>query len=127
MNLQPTYERLSQNAVKVHPCLSCGACCSVFRVSFHWSETFKESHGVPEELSTQISPYVNAMNGTNQKDPKCEALRGQVGGRVLCAIYENRPNCCRTFKASYENNIHNLRCDDARKIKGIPPLTSADW
>ncbi|HOC10952.1 MAG TPA: YkgJ family cysteine cluster protein, partial [Thermomonas sp.] len=22
----------------MHPCLSCGACCAYFRVSFHWSE-----------------------------------------------------------------------------------------
>ncbi|RBD09468.1 YkgJ family cysteine cluster protein, partial [Xanthomonas oryzae pv. oryzae] len=21
-----------------HPCLTCGACCAYFRVSFHWSE-----------------------------------------------------------------------------------------
>ena len=22
----------------MHPCLTCGACCAHFRVSFHWSE-----------------------------------------------------------------------------------------
>ena len=38
-----------------HPCLTCGACCAFFRVSFHWSEADPEMGGVvPIELTEPL-------------------------------------------------------------------------
>jgi Fe-S-cluster containining protein len=113
--------------MKNHPCLSCGACCAYYRVSFHWSETLADSIGVPLELTKSISPHKNAMNGTNQKKPSCTSLRGVVGIATSCNIYENRPSTCRTFKPSFEDGIQNVNCEQARLSKGLEYLTVADW
>ena len=38
-----------------HPCLTCGACCAYFRVSFHWSEADPALGGrVPFELTAPL-------------------------------------------------------------------------
>ncbi len=110
-----------------HPCLSCGACCAFFRVSFHWTETAAESHGVPIALTKPISQYMNAMDGTDQLKPICVALRGVVGESTSCSIYEKRPNCCRLFKASFEDGSINESCDEARLSKGLKVLRPSDW
>lgn len=115
------------NLTTPHPCLSCGACCAFFRVSFHWTETASESHGVPIALTTQINPYMNAMNGTDQLKPSCVALEGVVGKAVSCRIYEKRPDVCRTFAASFENGIVNEACEKARLSKGLKILQLSDW
>lgn len=113
--------------VHSHPCLSCGACCSAFRVSFHWSETLEESFHVPVESTLQITPHHNAMKGTDQGNPHCVALVGEVGKNVACSIYERRPSCCRNVKPSYENGRADAQCDKARVLKGLAPLTPKDW
>jgi Fe-S-cluster containining protein len=110
-----------------HPCLSCGACCAFFRVSFHWSEVLTVSHAVPKASTEKISLHTSAMNGTNQKNPRCDSLNGIVGQAVTCDIYLNRPSPCRTFAASFEDGTHNERCDRARTGKGLELLTLSDW
>jgi Fe-S-cluster containining protein len=113
-----------------HPCLSCGACCAHFRVSFYWGETDPSlaTNPVPAELTEKISPFLSCMKGTNEPDsPRCLALSGEVGRRVACTIYENRSSSCRNFEASFENGSENPRCADARNKKGLPPLTAQDW
>jgi Fe-S-cluster containining protein len=35
-----------------NPCLSCGACCASFRVSFYWRETV--ALGLPEPMSKKV-------------------------------------------------------------------------
>ena len=58
-------------------CLSCGACCASFRVSFYWAETTEVIlEGVPQELTDAIAPFYNCMKGTNHKQPRCIALQG---------------------------------------------------
>ena len=113
--------------IKNHPCLSCGACCAFFRVSFHWSETLNESYGVPDALTEKISPHSLAMIGTNQKIIRCQSLSGFIGEEVKCKIYENRPSPCRSFSASFENGEVDERCDRARTGNGLSPLKLADW
>ena len=99
----------------------------MYRVSFHYSEMLKQSHGVPEGVSRQISPYQNAMIGTDQANPRCIALSGVVGESTTCEIYENRPSVCRLFKASFENGAVDIACDQARAGKGLRALTAGDW
>ncbi|MCR6653274.1 MAG: YkgJ family cysteine cluster protein [Cellvibrionaceae bacterium] len=74
------------------PCLSCGACCASFRVSFYWGELQGAGGVVPDLMTEQIPPHRACMKGTNQKDPRCAALLGNVGEQVRCTIYENRPS-----------------------------------
>jgi Fe-S-cluster containining protein len=86
-----------------------------------------ESYGVPEEMSLPTTPYQNAMKGTDQDHPRCIAFVGQVGKASSCSIYENRPGCCRLFKASFENGERSLECEKCRIGKSLPPLTASDW
>lgn len=110
-----------------HPCLSCGACCAFFRVSFHWSETLIESFGVPFGASRSVSPHMNSMNGTDQEQPRCEALTGVIAKNVSCQIYENRPSTCRTFSPSFEDGLRNEGCETARIKHGLDILSRSDW
>jgi hypothetical protein len=105
-----------------HPCLSCGACCAHFRVSFYWAEP------VPEEFTEKISPHRSCMKGTNTTEtPRCIALEGRLGDRVHCKIYGNRSTACREFEASYEKGEENQRCAAARLKHGLKPLSPSDW
>lgn len=98
-------------------CLHCGACCASFRVSFYWAETTTHPQGqVPQERTIPISPYHVAMCGTNQPNPRCCALEGEVGERVSCQIYAERSSTCREFEAG------DAHCDAARARHGLPPL-----
>ncbi len=58
---------------------------------------------------------------------RCQALEGKIGTAVGCKIYDRRPSPCRNFKASFEDGQHNQRCDDARAVMGLSPLTPEDW
>jgi uncharacterized protein len=110
-----------------NPCVSCGACCAFFRVSFHWLETDSLSFHVPLKQTVVLSPHLLAMRGTDQKDPRCESLVGEIGKKVQCDIYENRPEVCRSFKASFQDGEKDERCDKARLSKGFKILTLSDW
>lgn len=122
---------------KEHPCLSCGACCAFFRVSFQRQETkpggpwqvpldfVEDTHSDrrPKEDSDLVS-----MKGTTQKHrASCVALKGIIGRRAYCGIYTQRPTPCRAFMASYENGQRNPRCDEARLRHGLPPLIKDDY
>ncbi|TGD74862.1 YkgJ family cysteine cluster protein [Mangrovimicrobium sediminis] len=104
------------------PCLTCGACCAFFRVSFYWGETQGAGGGVPDNLTEQCGPLRSCMSGTNNPAPRCTALLGDVGGAVRCTIYDNRPSPCRDFQRSGEDGQENADCDRARAAHGLPPL-----
>lgn len=111
-----------------NPCLSCGACCALFRASFYWSEADPASGGtVPPELTEPISPFRVAMRGTNQPKPRCVALEGEIGVSVRCSIHTVRASVCRDFPASWSEGEHNADCDRARATIGLSPLTPEDW
>ncbi|HRW07826.1 MAG TPA: YkgJ family cysteine cluster protein [Caldilineaceae bacterium] len=111
-----------------NPCLSCGACCTYFRASFHWSEADDAGGTVPIELTVDIDQHRRAMVGTTDKrNCRCVALGGIVGFSVRCEIYEVRSSACRDFPASWITGEHNPRCDEARAARNLPPLTPDDW
>lgn len=115
---------------KVHPCQSCGACCSYFRVSFYWREAEKSDvdNPVPQNFWEEGPGSFRVMKGTAPKhNPKCTALQGTIGDFVACSIYSNRPTPCRNFKASFEDGTHHERCDQARAKHGLRPLGREDW
>lgn len=82
----------------LNPCMTCGACCAYFRVSFYWAEGDDASGRVPASLTEPVTPFLRCMAGTNQKQPHCKALIGTPGENVSCAIYENRPSTCRELR-----------------------------
>jgi len=120
---------IDENSVgAAHHCVSCGACCSYFRVSFPYFEV--EQRGIPEDMAVEVAfPYV-AMKGTHQvKTIRCTALQGEVGKfGTLCGIYERRPSSCRDFSPTLEDGkTRNEYCDKARKALGLAPLQFEDW
>ncbi|MEN4805001.1 YkgJ family cysteine cluster protein [Pantoea agglomerans] len=105
-----------------NPCVSCGACCAHFRVSFYWAEADDAGGPVPTALTEPLSLLMRNMRGTNDRAPRCVALEGDIGGCVSCGIYEQRPTPCREFSMSGEAGIHNEACDRARARYGLPAL-----
>lgn len=95
-----------------HICTHCGACCAYFRVSFYWSE----GSGLPDELKEALTPVYDCMAGTNQKNPRCQALEGQVGSKVSCSVYPNRTSPCKEVMPGDE------KCLKARAAHGLPDL-----
>lgn len=111
-----------------NPCLHCGACCAHFRASFYWAEGDDATPGgVPVELTAKLTPHLRVMNGTDQPNPRCVALLGDIGQSVRCTIHPRRSSVCRDFVPSWENGEHNPRCDAARARWNLPALTPEDW
>ena len=106
-----------------NPCLSCGACCALFRASFYWSESSDFTPGgVPTELTLKVNDFLIAMKGTDRVPPRCVALIGEIGENVYCSIYPQRSSVCREFDFAWQNNRPNPRCGQARLAWGIKPL-----
>lgn len=100
-------------------CLSCGACCASFRVSFYWAETDAHPLGtVPQTLTQTVSPHYVCMKGTDKSPVQCVALEGRVGEQVSCNIYALRSSTCREFEAGSE------ACNRARAMHHLPAITA---
>lgn len=103
-----------------NPCTVCGACCAVFRVDFHPAElaggAFAWNGGVPPALTVPLTAQLVRMQGTDASPPRCIALAGEIGRRVVCTLYDARPSPCREFDTSHE------ACARARARHGLPPL-----
>jgi len=111
-----------------HPCLSCGACCAYYRASFYWTEADDAPGGtVPVAMTVQVTPMQRAMRGTEHRVPRCCALQGNIGESVFCSIYTMRASPCREYVPSWENGVHNERCDAARSCWGLRPLQPEDF
>jgi hypothetical protein len=108
-----------------NPCLTCGACCAHFRVSFYWAEADDATPGgVPAALTEKLDDARAVMKDTNRPHPWCVALEGEVGRRVACAIYDRRPKVCRDLPSSWSEGRAEEKCDRARHAWGLPPLPS---
>jgi Fe-S-cluster containining protein len=97
-------------------CQRCGACCAHFRVSFYWAEAVER--GLPDTAVEQVTPLLACMGGTNQPQPRCHALEGQVGDRVSCRLYDQRPSPCRELQPGED------KCNRARARRGLPPISA---
>jgi Fe-S-cluster containining protein len=105
-------------------CLSCGACCALYKVTFQLSEADDMKGGiVPVLLTVKIGESRRAMKGTEGKKPRCVALEGKIGAKVCCSIYDRRPTPCRIFRSSWDRDISNWLCDRARTIYGLQPFS----
>lgn len=95
-----------------NPCISCGACCATYRVSFYWTEGL----ALPPALTERLTPHLGCMAGTSSKAPHCRALQGQVGASSGCSVYAQRPSPCR------ELQMGDAQCQRARAHHGLAPL-----
>ena len=98
-------------------CQTCGACCAAYRVSFYWAEAAQRS--LPEAMTERVTPWHSALAGTNQAEPRCHALSGQIGQQVTCGVYAQRPSPCREVQPGDE------KCQRARALHGLPPWEDA--
>lgn len=114
---------MSSNDNQQSVCLTCGACCAYFRVSFFWGECEGNGGTVPDALTCQISPYHVAMLGTDGRPARCVGLLGDVGQGVRCTLYLQRSSTCREFDASWSQGRPNPDCDAARRAHGLPPIS----
>jgi len=107
-----------------NPCLSCGACCAHFRVSFYFGELQGQPGGwVPLELTSKVNDFRAAMKGTETGNGRCIGLRGELGQpSIHCAIYEQRPTTCREFEAWLPDGTPNPDCRRLRELNGLAPL-----
>jgi uncharacterized protein len=108
----------------LNPCLSCGACCAYFRVSFYAGEVDCHPGGtVPDALVLPINAVMVCMKNTEQGGQSCIALRGTPGKPgISCAIYTHRPSPCREFLAWNPDGTPNSACHRLRMKWGLPTL-----
>lgn len=117
----PLGVRLTSN-----PCLTCGACCAYYAVTFYWAEADDTDGGtVPAGLTAQHGPFQRVMRRTESPSARCVALEGEVGGCVRCTIYTQRPSVCRDFEYSWQSGKPSELCDRARAAHGLPPLPAS--
>lgn len=111
-----------------NPCLSCGACCALFRASFYWAEIDDVTPGgVPAQMTVKINDFLAAMKGTECRPPRCAALIGDIGRKVFCRIYDQRPSVCRKFEPSWKAHHPHPLCNQARLAWGLKPLSPDSW
>ena len=104
-------------------CLACGACCAAFRVDFHRTDlATAEFAGVPTAMALPLTASLFRMRGTDDASPRCIALEGEIGRRVACTIYAERPGPCRDFAPYAPLGIGDDACDRARRRYGLSPL-----
>lgn len=63
-----------------------------------------------------LSPMYSCMSGTNQKQPRCVALQGEIGQQMSCQVYEHRSSTCKEVEAG------DAQCIKARRGLGLIPL-----
>lgn len=102
----------------MNPCLTCGACCMTFRVSFYWAEPC--AAGLPPQMTEQVTPHVACMAGTNASQPRCAALGRGDAGPMACGVYAHRPSPCR------EVQVGDDKCTRARERHGMAALGRVD-
>jgi len=103
---------LPENPINI--CLSCGACCAAYRVSFYWSEA--RELGLEEPFIEKFNSWRTCMSGTNKQSIRCRALQGVIGREVFCIVYSKRPSPCREVQQGDD------KCNRARGKHGLGPV-----
>lgn len=100
-------------------CRKCGACCSpqVYGSGVEQETGYVQLLGI--DLVSLSDEYLRKHVVVSKDDKRlackenhngcvCVALRGTVGKRVFCTIYERRPHLCRIYKKGSGNCIEML-------------------
>ena len=59
----------------MNPCMTCGACCAYFRVSFYWAEASDGGGTVPVHLTEPLSPSALHERYESKAGPLCGVTR----------------------------------------------------
>jgi Fe-S-cluster containining protein len=118
-------KRRSENVVTdaadaVPDCVTCGVCCS-FALVVPAGKT--ESHMLPAywEIYPDDAPEQPPIMRIMPRDAEnghCVNLDGEIGKKVGCSVYGDRPAACRDFEAGSD------RCREYRRMYGIEPQLS---
>ena len=107
-------------AEEVYDCQACGACCTNPDENrregvAEWVEIREGEPLLRHRNLVQSLVVVNPEGKRHLRlqDHRCAALRGRLGRRVRCTIYELRPAACRRVIAGSE------RCRQYRSERGI--------
>jgi Fe-S-cluster containining protein len=99
-------------------CLTCGACCQS-----HLCVGVRPSDSISAEIVWDITVetegkeiVVDRYLKRNEETFACTALKGTIGERVECTIYETRPVMCHHIEAGSD------RCHAIRRAFGIEPF-----
>ncbi|MGH9948865.1 MAG: YkgJ family cysteine cluster protein, partial [Pyrinomonadaceae bacterium] len=110
-------ERLvTTRSAAVPDCVTCGACCAFpMAVSITENEAARIGNYTEVVLDREYADVVVGRFIPRAENDKCVNLDGKLGERIGCAIYEERPKCCREFDAGSD------RCHEFRRIYGLEP------
>lgn len=82
-------------------CQACGACCGPPYVAPTYIDLTRDDvRRLPRGYRLRYVTKNSApalQTKTTEDGIVCVALRGRIGTRVSCAIYERRPDACRRF------------------------------
>lgn len=72
-----------------------------------------EDKKIPQELLAKSNEHVVHMLGTSSKNPRCNALIGEINQQVSCGVYDKRPEVCKIVE------VGSIQCLKAREAHGI--------
>ncbi len=123
---QDLSKRVASNVITpfdevVPDCATCGGCCAAF-VCVDAAPTDKisaeDSWNIYGKGKNNDYP-VERLIRRKEDDFSCVALEGEIGKKVSCRIYEDRPLTCQDFEAGSD------RCHAVRRAYGIEPFLSS--
>ena len=113
---------ITNTDVPVPVCTECGACCAAFvRVPLEPGSAVRDEDVWNVEKNVGGSDIVvDRFIKRRKGDFACSQLEGELGVKVTCGVYENRPKTCRTFEAGSD------RCHAIRRAYGLEPFLSLE-
>ncbi|GAC1352990.1 MAG: hypothetical protein NVS3B20_09170 [Polyangiales bacterium] len=107
----------------VYDCVKCGACCYnpdenreigyIDYVEIATSDRILRKVDLVRRLVVLDDDLIPHMRHSHLQ--RCAALKGELGKKVGCTIYLDRPTSCHTFTAG------SRRCKQYRRERGIDP------
>lgn len=121
LSLKLVERTATDKAEPVPDCVTCGVCCSfalIVPVSYKDSERLTSYCDVL--LDSAEDEVVIEKVLPRGREGRCVNLSGELGERIGCDIYPDRPQVCHDFDAGSD------RCHEYRRMYGIEPQLSAD-
>jgi Fe-S-cluster containining protein len=99
----PTYRKPPLPDAGAFDCTHCGACCDFFR---------RVEASDVDTSNPEIARHISD-GAMRQRNRRCTALKGAIGCKTSCRIYENRSAICQAFPKGSQS------CLDARAKFGL--------
>lgn len=75
---------------------------------------------MPSDVVEPLTAVYSCMKGTNQTNPRCVMLSGEIGQQVSCTMYEQRSSSCKEVQTG------DSQCAKARNAHGLIPLVDIE-